>query len=931
MHLPWLLLALGLVAHGNVVINEVLYHPASGNQDEEYIEVLNTGPGTVELSGWSLKGGIDFSFPAGTTMDAGTYLVIAKSLGPFSDVYPLPPSSVIGDFSRKLGNGGDTVLLLDADFQIIDSVIYDDRSPWPEAADGGGSSLELRHPALDNTLAQSWGASAPGGTPGFENSAYEANPSPVVSPISHAPAVPKSTQPVEIAFKASDDATIDRVTLHLTLSPVAKAEESKAFTSLQMFDDGGHADGEAGDDIYGATIPPQPAGSVVEFYATAQDDTGQVSTGPVSAPTENCLFQVDDSNQPTNLSLYRIIMTPADLQTLGTRDVFSNVLLNCTFISGNAVYYRKGIRYRGSTSRLIGDKKSYRIEFPQDDLFGGISEMNLNGNGVADQVVGWDVFEAFGMPVPLRELVNVTFNNEFLGPYLRIEGVDEPFLERNFQEEATGNLYRGVDFADFTYLGPDPDLYRDSYVKRTNQAEDDFSDIIDLANHFTNATEEEFAAGLLERIDVVQWLRYFAINSAVNNSEGGIQLHTGDDYYIYRRSGDNRFAIIPWDLDSAFLGWALDPIFLQTLPSIVRMIRHPQFVRHYYEGIEDALSGAMSPESIRTIVNRYQGAFTTNDLERIELVTGWRHSHLLEIIPQHLTCEIGRNPHEPTSGEFSYIVAESEITLSGEANAAHTISVTMNGQEAGWDPFSAIWETVVPLSHGTNDLLIEAIDENHEVAESIFLPLIRADTVQTMSGALWSDETWTAAGGPYHLTSHLIVPPTVTLRIEPGAIVLLDAGVGILVEGALDAEGATGFPIRFQPSGSAPWGGIGVRFSERETRLQHCEFLKASAAWIQGFEIPAAVTVAGSTAVLDGCVFRDCLRCVEVGSEGSLTYRNGVAENCGRGIGIIGAHGLVSDSAFMNTKGIYEDAIVCAWNTTGDSEIRDCRFQGGGG
>ena len=44
-----------------------------------------------------------------------------------------------------------------------------------------------------------------------------------------------------------------------------------------MYDDGAHGDGAAGDNIYGASIPPQPDGTWVEYYVEAEDDAGMAS------------------------------------------------------------------------------------------------------------------------------------------------------------------------------------------------------------------------------------------------------------------------------------------------------------------------------------------------------------------------------------------------------------------------------------------------------------------------------------------------------------------------------------------------------------------------------------------------------------------------------------------------------------------------------
>jgi hypothetical protein len=58
---------------------------------------------------------------------------------------------------------------------FVDSLTYDDEKPWPAEADGSGSTLELKDPNLDNSLAINWSSSTPYGTPGKINSALTSN------------------------------------------------------------------------------------------------------------------------------------------------------------------------------------------------------------------------------------------------------------------------------------------------------------------------------------------------------------------------------------------------------------------------------------------------------------------------------------------------------------------------------------------------------------------------------------------------------------------------------------------------------------------------------------------------------------------------------------------------------------------------------------
>ena len=125
---------------------------------EEWIELYNRSTKAVDLSGWKLDGAARFTFATGTEIAANGYLVIARDAVSLAEKFPGIP--VVGDFSGQLSNSGERLLLLDAQQNPADEVIYLDDKPWPQQADGGGSSLELQHPDIDNLLATSWAASS---------------------------------------------------------------------------------------------------------------------------------------------------------------------------------------------------------------------------------------------------------------------------------------------------------------------------------------------------------------------------------------------------------------------------------------------------------------------------------------------------------------------------------------------------------------------------------------------------------------------------------------------------------------------------------------------------------------------------------------------------------------------------------------------------
>ncbi|MDB6111414.1 MAG: hypothetical protein JWR69_3164, partial [Pedosphaera sp.] len=98
-----LLLTLGIIAGfaarlsaANIVLNELMYHPASENLSESYVEVFNAGPGTVDLTGWRFTKGIQYAFPSNTLFAPGAYLVVAADRSAFTNKYPSVTNFVAG-------------------------------------------------------------------------------------------------------------------------------------------------------------------------------------------------------------------------------------------------------------------------------------------------------------------------------------------------------------------------------------------------------------------------------------------------------------------------------------------------------------------------------------------------------------------------------------------------------------------------------------------------------------------------------------------------------------------------------------------------------------------------------------------------------------------------------------------------------------------
>ena len=143
---------------GVVIINEIHYDADPKTDAVEFVELHNAGGKDVDLSGWRFSSGIQYTFPVNTTLEPGGQLVVAENPTELRRKFTLGASVVFGPYINRLSNG-EVLTLRDAADQRVDRVDYGSGFPWPTAASGAGSSMELIHPSLDNDLGGSWRSS----------------------------------------------------------------------------------------------------------------------------------------------------------------------------------------------------------------------------------------------------------------------------------------------------------------------------------------------------------------------------------------------------------------------------------------------------------------------------------------------------------------------------------------------------------------------------------------------------------------------------------------------------------------------------------------------------------------------------------------------------------------------------------------------------
>ena len=136
-------------------ITEIMYHPLDEETIDgdafEFIELKNAGAEMLDLSGVALTDGIAFTFPEGTVLGPGGFLLLVSDYAAFQARYP-GVDVVFGVYGGNLSNGGERIVLADAGGAALFDFTYDDALPWPAAADGEGVSLVPVDPAAVGDL-----------------------------------------------------------------------------------------------------------------------------------------------------------------------------------------------------------------------------------------------------------------------------------------------------------------------------------------------------------------------------------------------------------------------------------------------------------------------------------------------------------------------------------------------------------------------------------------------------------------------------------------------------------------------------------------------------------------------------------------------------------------------------------------------------------
>ncbi len=160
----------------DVVINEIMAdpNPEVNLPNYEYIEIKNTTQFDVDLTGWKLKiGTIAKDFP-NSIIDSAGYVIVCDD----NDIVNFESyGETLGVSSLGINDSGKSIVILDENDNIIDSINFTTDWYQDSEKDDGGWSIEKIDPLNNCSGITNWKASEDenGGTPGQQNSVFASN------------------------------------------------------------------------------------------------------------------------------------------------------------------------------------------------------------------------------------------------------------------------------------------------------------------------------------------------------------------------------------------------------------------------------------------------------------------------------------------------------------------------------------------------------------------------------------------------------------------------------------------------------------------------------------------------------------------------------------------------------------------------------------
>ncbi|MFH0866443.1 MAG: CotH kinase family protein [Bacteroidota bacterium] len=218
-----------------------------------------------------------------------------------------------------------------------------------------------------------------------------------------------------------------------------------------------------------------------------------------------------------------------------------------------------GIQFKGNSSFSKDSlKNSFKIdfnEFVSGQKYDGLKVINLN-NGASDptmmrEKIFLDFCSEVVIEAPRATYTNLYINDTLWGFYTLVEQVNKTFLENEYGNDG-GNLFKGDPSGTLEWFGNNPANYYNSYELKTNETENDWTDLVHLIDEINNTPSANFYDSIEVVLNSTAWIEGWAANNIFVTLDS--YMGSGHNYYVYHNTETDKFDFIIWDVNGTFGG-----------------------------------------------------------------------------------------------------------------------------------------------------------------------------------------------------------------------------------------------------------------------------------------------------------------------------------------------------------------------------------------
>lgn len=237
-----------------------------------------------------------------------------------------------------------------------------------------------------------------------------------------------------------------------------------------------------------------------------------------------------------------------------TQDVY----MRCAVTIDGVSFPITGVKFKGNSSyNNPSSKKPFRIDFTEyvdSQEYDGLKKLVLN-NAFKDptllrEKLELDFLNAHNIAAPRAAFTKLYINDHYWGLYSAVEDVSKTFLKDRFDNKS-GNLFKGDPKGTLMWKGSaQQNLYETDYELKTNETENDWSDLIHFINILNNTPSVQLRDSLERYMNLSSWFSYWATQNLFVNLDS--YIGSGHNYFIYHNQDTDKFEWITWDVNEAF-------------------------------------------------------------------------------------------------------------------------------------------------------------------------------------------------------------------------------------------------------------------------------------------------------------------------------------------------------------------------------------------